>query len=434
MWMRRSLLGLSALVLSASLAYAEAEPRSGDYHALVVGVDAYQKIRPLEYCVEDAKLLRDALIRNGFSRSHVVLLTDDAPIERRRPTLSNLYDALDELATRADEDDTIFFAFSGHGMYKGGSDYLMPIDASATSPQDTALELKDVTKRLRASGARRVVMSMDACRDLKEGKSTGGSGFGTRSLSIDAEGDGLMMMLFSCDAQEQSHEWTEKAHGVFTYYLVRAINGDATGSDDRVTVGELEDYLSARVTSWARERGYRQNPQVEYGQSAGREIRDVTFAIPGGTAAVRGRVFEAGSETPVARVVVHMNELETQTDEDGRYSFDAVASGAVEVRARPDDPYQQPSSISAMAYPGTELEVNFPLQRADLGAITVNTQPWAHVLLDDERAGDTPLTIANVEPGEHVLKLRLKGRMHKEKQVTVTVKAGETERVTLADQ
>jgi hypothetical protein len=87
-----------------------------------------------------------------------------------------------------------------------------------------------------------------------------------------------------------------------------------------------------------------------------------------------------------------------------------------------------------MVYPGTELEVNFPLQRADLGAITVNTQPWAHVLLDDERAGDTPLTIPNVEPGEHVLKLRLKGRMHKEKQVTVTVKAGETERVTLADQ
>jgi hypothetical protein len=49
----------------------------GNYHALIVGINAYEEWRPLKTAVKDAKALKQILIRQyGFAEKSVILRTD----------------------------------------------------------------------------------------------------------------------------------------------------------------------------------------------------------------------------------------------------------------------------------------------------------------------------------------------------------------------
>lgn len=76
-------------------------------HALVVGIDDYRHFPPLEGAVHDAELAAETLHRFGFAEP--ILLTD------RAATRCALLAALDELASRAGEDDLVVVHYSGHG-------------------------------------------------------------------------------------------------------------------------------------------------------------------------------------------------------------------------------------------------------------------------------------------------------------------------------
>lgn len=58
--------------------------------------------------------------------------------------------------------------------------------------------------------------------------------------------------------------YREKKHGLFTYFLLKAFQGDADANHDgKVTIKELRDYLTTMVPKWAlKETGHTQNPQI----------------------------------------------------------------------------------------------------------------------------------------------------------------------------
>ena len=61
----------------------------------MIGVEKYQKARPLAFTINDVKILSKTLReRNGLDDDAVLAITDDAESPRLRPTRANLLEEI----------------------------------------------------------------------------------------------------------------------------------------------------------------------------------------------------------------------------------------------------------------------------------------------------------------------------------------------------
>lgn len=135
----------------------------------------------------------------------------------------------------------------------------------------TALAMPDLRRYVEQNvRSKRLILLVDACH------SAGLSTTGTRDLANNLTNRYLQDLLYqtqgraiitSSDVNETSQEDSKwgNGHGVFTYYLLEGLRGNAdTNEDHFVTVGELFRYVRHNVFS-ATER--QQNPQMLLGDN-----------------------------------------------------------------------------------------------------------------------------------------------------------------------
>src|ERR1700674_3973176 len=109
--LRRAALTLA--VASASGAASAAEDRSlrsadgGEVRALVVGIDAYQHVRPLKGAAADARDIEQALRQTG-TRDVITLIDGQA-------SRAAFMAAIDALIARSGPRDLVVLALAGHG-------------------------------------------------------------------------------------------------------------------------------------------------------------------------------------------------------------------------------------------------------------------------------------------------------------------------------
>ena len=108
--------------------------------------------------------------------------------------------------------------------------------------------MQTFTDTLNRTKAKVQVMLFDACHSgVRKDKSLSGQLGETQFSRIFAEADGRAI-LCSCDADEVSWEYQDKGHGVFTYYLMDALKGNAdVNTDGFVTVSEASNYVTENV-------------------------------------------------------------------------------------------------------------------------------------------------------------------------------------------
>jgi hypothetical protein len=290
--------GVNAIVVSASesdgtvrqelrtvfyhrpVAAATPGPAPGhDRWAVVIGVGAYDSpgIPRLRYTVADAQVFAQTLIeRAGFRKEQVLLLTDKT---ERPPTLRNVKWALgDFLARSAKKDDTVVIFFAGHGAPEvdprgierdGLAKYLVPSDAEPDSLYASALAMDEIQTIFGRIEAERVVMFLDTCYS----GAAGGRTFAakrTRATNVDdlflerlTRAKGRAIITASRPA-EVSIELPDLGHGIFTYYVVRALQGAADlDRDGVVTLQELYQYVEQEVSRKSRAVGGNQHPVMK---------------------------------------------------------------------------------------------------------------------------------------------------------------------------
>jgi Caspase domain/TPR repeat/Tetratricopeptide repeat len=125
--------------------------------ALVIGNSAYENVPALPNPERDAKLVADVLERTGLQS--VTLLTNlnkDA-----------LVSALRNFAAQANAADWAVIYYAGHGIEVGGTNYLVPVDASLAADRDISFEAVPLEQVLNAAErAKRLrLVVLDACRD-----------------------------------------------------------------------------------------------------------------------------------------------------------------------------------------------------------------------------------------------------------------------------
>lgn len=157
--------------------------------ALLIGVDAYPHVPPLNGCVNDVQLMRSVLVDTfGFPADQVSLLVND------QATRAGILSAFDALLSATDTDDIVVFHFSGHGSQiadregdepSGFDSTIVPFDA--TRPVGDAPDITDdeIHLRLEALAAKTgfITLIFDACHS---GTITRDD-FGERARSIAAD-------------------------------------------------------------------------------------------------------------------------------------------------------------------------------------------------------------------------------------------------------
>ncbi len=156
-------------------------------HALVIGIDSYLEVTPLEKAVNDARAVEAALRETGVKTT---LVTD--PGQRAFNT------AVEDFATSLSPGDEAIFFFAGHGIEDGGQNFLLPADVPMGEGRLTvrgqSVALDTIISAVQDSGARVSVFIIDACRDNPFPQGTRSIG-GTRGLAPVREVAGTFVMF-----------------------------------------------------------------------------------------------------------------------------------------------------------------------------------------------------------------------------------------------
>ena len=231
-------------------------------YAVVVGIEKYADLPEAKFAERDAQAVRAHLVAMGFPERNVVFLSG------ARASKAGLTKNIESwLPNNVTPESTVFFYYSGHGAPDSTTSlaYLVPSDGDPQYLRDTAYSVKRLYKKLGALKAKRVIVALDACFSGAGGRSVLAKGtrpLVTKIAAAEDEADGKIVSLTASAQDEISGMIEKQGHGLFTYYLLRGLNGAAQGPDGKVTVKGLYDYLSPRVQNAARRDNRAQTPQL----------------------------------------------------------------------------------------------------------------------------------------------------------------------------
>ncbi len=175
----------------------------------------------------------------------------------------NIVKRLGILAQQVKSSDTLVFYFSGHGIVNNGSSFLLAANSDTTTQNTlemSAVPLDRVSKILSSVKAQQLLTIIDACRNNPEiGHSREDNvltddfskGFKIRRSRGSNGQPSVSATLYACNVGERAYEWSEKGHGVFSYYLLEGLNGKVANSQGQVTVTGLAEYTQSKVVDWA---------------------------------------------------------------------------------------------------------------------------------------------------------------------------------------
>ncbi|ABC90754.1 putative peptidase protein (caspase-1 like protein) [Rhizobium etli CFN 42] len=211
--------------------------------ALIVGIDHYEHISPLNGCVNDAHSVRAALERNSdgttnFKTPRLITGTGAADIVER----AELKEAVRALF--ADQAEIALFYFAGHGYIEDTGGFLCAGDCKTG---DDGLSLNEVMTIAAASPAINKVIILDSCHSGIAGERPAMKGFSEIST-------GMTILTASTADQYALETGGPNPGGVFTSLLVDALSGAAANLVGDVTPGSVYAHIDQSLGPWAGQR------------------------------------------------------------------------------------------------------------------------------------------------------------------------------------
>ena len=219
--------------------------RPGDY-LLSIGLSSYREreIGARKYATLDAEMVSTYLQRlGGLPRNNVRLLQDWSAL---RPDIEEAL--LDWLPSKITKDSLVMVYFAGQAIVApSGETFLIPYDGSMGSTT-RLYPLKDLETALGRLKAKQVLFVFDGTV-LKSGVE------GRTKLSPPkwAGTTESVLHMISTTGFGKSLESDAWHHGLFTYYLLRGLRGEADlNRNGEVTIGEVAAYVNRKVPTAAR--------------------------------------------------------------------------------------------------------------------------------------------------------------------------------------
>ncbi len=216
--------------------------------AVVVGVGRYTAMPSLKFTDDDAYRFYSFLgsVEGGaVPQSQMCILVDEDA------TRENILKKMREYFLKADENDVVILYYSGHGL----EGCFLPVDYDGYNNKLRHEEVKQVFKQ---SKAKHKLCIADACHSGSLSLGNGAlAAKGPAPVTLQKyyqafeEADGGIALLMSSKAEELSLEDHGLRQGVFTYYILQGMKGQADANNDYlITIKELYNYVYAKVREY----------------------------------------------------------------------------------------------------------------------------------------------------------------------------------------
>lgn len=242
---------------------------AGAAYGVVIGVENYSVpgMSPVRYAHADAKAFGETLTKHlGVPAANLTLWLDGAA------TRTNLEIELPRIVDRLDAEDRFYFYYAGHGLYCMGSNRLTAWDTHPQHLHETTVELEKILlKPLRSSPCRSSLVFVDACADKIVDPTA-------PSRDVTSDMDDLQFRefvrdvehvaaFFACSKNEKSRSLKALGHGIWSYHLLRALQGlEPKAAKKGVVTGySLSEFLKLSVPRYIREHTTITKHQTPYG-------------------------------------------------------------------------------------------------------------------------------------------------------------------------
>ena len=232
---------------------------------VVIGIENYQYVPDATYAYNDAEVFREYLSETlGFKKQRIKIATNSKATQAEMNKLLWPNGWLSRNIVKGKSDVVVYF--SGHGIAnsKDNNTGILPFDVDPNYA--IGLPLKELYYNLSKMGAKTVTVYLDACftgqtRDSKMLIAD------ARPIIISPKKDSVPsnVTVFSASTGSQiSGAIKEKEHGLFTYYLLKGMSGDADINKDKsIQINELSSYVSKNVKDQAAINGREQTPELQ---------------------------------------------------------------------------------------------------------------------------------------------------------------------------
>jgi len=233
--------------------------------ALIIGIENYSEAPKANYANLDAKYFFDyARKAFGVKKQNInLLVNEEATVVKTDKALSLWLKS----KIKKDKSELIIF-FAGHGLAStdGKELYLLPQDGNPDRLERTAISRTDLFKEIISLSPKSVTMFLDTCYSgvSRDEQMLLASARPIRIVADEQEGIPDNFTIFSASRLDQISSGLKEAnHGIFSYYLMKGMEGNAdTNKDNDITNGELLAYMDENVSQKAAEQGRQQNPSL----------------------------------------------------------------------------------------------------------------------------------------------------------------------------
>jgi len=260
---------VSRAIVDSKTTYAALNPglvkqqSTRDAIAIIIGIADYKSLPRADFANDDARAFYDYAMRAlGVKPENIKLLVDgDADEAEILRTFRNW------LPSKVKPTTDIYVFYSGHGLptADGQGLYLIPPRAAKDVIDDTAIPFSKINAAIQSAKPKSVTMILDACYSgqARSGESLVAS---ARPVQLKTE-NRLFPENFTVITASQNDQISSSnpdlQHGIFSYYLMKGMEGDAdTNGDGKITLGEMQAYLVENVGRQAGMMSRKQEPQL----------------------------------------------------------------------------------------------------------------------------------------------------------------------------
>ena len=238
--------------------------QSRDAVAIIIGIENYRRVPKADFANADAKDFYTYASRAlGIKPENIKLLVDDGADDIE--ILNAFQNWLPLKVNKGRTDVYVFYSGHGYPSQDGSSLYFLPFNVDKQYLERTSVKQKEVVSALQKAQAKSVTMFIDACYS---GQTRGGevliAGLKPIALKADEKAYPPEFTVITASAADQfSSASQDLKHGIFSFYLMKGMEGDAdVNKDGRITSGELQRYLSEMVGRQAMGLNRTQNTQL----------------------------------------------------------------------------------------------------------------------------------------------------------------------------
>ena len=219
-------------------------------YALIIGNQNYRFASDVPYAIHDARVFGDYCKKVLGIPAGNIHIAEDAT--KQMIMEEELEDWVKSINNRDEKKLIVYYA--GHGVpdvKNKNKAYILPTDVRGTNPK-RGIALDEFYAKLGELEFNQTTIFLDACFSGVN-RSNEGVTEGLRAVEIDAEdtelGGGSLVVFSAAQGNETAQGYPEQGHGLFTYYLLDALQK----TKGVISFGELSDHIKDNVSNQARE-------------------------------------------------------------------------------------------------------------------------------------------------------------------------------------